>query len=175
MVSLPKNYQWLKKEPAPRMLLEALKLFGIKETPGNADNAVIMGWANECGISGYHADAVPWCGLFMAVVAKRARKPLPETPLWARAWMAWGDIVHTPKLGDVLVFERGNGGHVGLYVGEDDQCFHVLGGNQGDAAGISRVEKKRFLGARHCYATAQPPNCRPLYLASDGRVSVDEA
>jgi cell wall-associated NlpC family hydrolase len=35
-------------------------------------------------------------------------------------------------LGDVLVFRRGGGGHVALYVGEDEEAFHVLGGNQAD-------------------------------------------
>ena len=35
-------------------------------------------------------------------------------------------------LGDILTFKRNGGGHVGLYVGEDKDCYHVLGGNQGN-------------------------------------------
>lgn len=39
---LPSTYAWLGGEPGPRMLLEALKLFGTLEAPGNADNPTIL-------------------------------------------------------------------------------------------------------------------------------------
>lgn len=106
---LPKQYAFLAKEPAPRMLVEALKWYGTKETQGNKDNPVIIGWAMELKIRQYKTDTTPWCGLFMALVAKRAAKPLPKSPLWARDWLNWGDPVHTPKLGDVLIFSRKSG------------------------------------------------------------------
>jgi hypothetical protein len=40
-------YAFLNAEPGPRMLVEMLKIFGTLETPGAADNPVILGWADE--------------------------------------------------------------------------------------------------------------------------------
>ena len=79
--------------PLPRMLQEARKLFGTKEFAGSANNPVILGWAKEVGLAkSYTDDVIPWCGLFMAVVAKRAGKPALEGPLWARNWAAFGQV-----------------------------------------------------------------------------------
>ena len=153
---LPAQYRWLEAEPGPRMIVEALKQYGTLEAPGDADNPKIIGWQDEleaaglgCAYAGvYRRDAIPWCGLFMAIVAHRAnieRRPERNPPrlyLSALEWPAFGTSV--PKgaaaLGDVLVFKRPNrdvsrfgpqdarsrehpasrgGGHVGLYVGQD--------------------------------------------------------
>lgn len=172
---LPAPYIFLESEPGPKMLLEALKWHGTREAVGEADNPVILAWASELKMREYRSDATAWCGLFMAFVAKRSGKPLPASPLWARAWLEWGIMSATPKLGDVLVFWRkGGGGHVGLYVGEDATYYHVLGGNQGDAVSVVRIDKKRLLGARDCYKK-QPENCRPVWLSAAGPTSTNEA
>lgn len=114
-------YAWLNDEPAPRMLLEALKLYGTLETPGAGDNPVILAWADELrgqsayakwAADWYEDDSIPWCGLFMAVVADRAnidRRPdrnPPEKYLSAAEWAKFGVPVskHLAILGDVLVF-----------------------------------------------------------------------
>lgn len=168
-----KNYEWLLAEPAPKMLLEALKLYGVTEKQGAENNPEIMSWAVECGVNSYRADEIPWCGLFVAVVAKRAGKPRPENPLWARNWAGWGkESPH--ELGAVLVFSRGNGGHVGLYVGEDRECYHVLGGNQDDCVRIVRIRKGRLIACRALYTIAKPANVRPVYLQATGAISGDE-
>ncbi|MCW2314484.1 hypothetical protein M2322_000004 [Rhodoblastus acidophilus] len=88
----PEDYRWLEAEPGPRMILEALKEFGVLEAPGAANNPRIIGWGRELQAAGlgrdyggfYDADAIPWCGLFMAVIALRAnveRRPerAPQT------------------------------------------------------------------------------------------------
>ena len=94
----------------------------------------------EVNAHGYAADSVPFCGLFVALCAKRQEKKIPENPLWARNWCAWGDP--SPKeLGAILVFSRGSGGHVALYVGEDKECYHVLGGNQETALALYAYAK----------------------------------
>jgi uncharacterized protein (TIGR02594 family) len=175
MTLLPKTYQWLANEPAPKMLLEALRLYGIREKAGAANNPEIIAWAKECGISGYSADSIPWCGLFVAVVAKRAGKGIGNQPLWARSWAKWGIAAPRAELGDVLVFARQGGGHVGLYVGEDSQCYHVLGGNQGDSVSIARIDRSRCIAARRFYNIAAPANVRPIVLAASGIVSENEA
>lgn len=178
---LPAPYRWLAAEPAPRMLVEGLKTFGTLEGPGAEDNPVIMGWAKEVGVPRiadvFTSDAIAWCGLWMAVIAHRSAKPVNPNALWARSWLNWGNKVSgEPKLGDVLVFRRGEtSGHVGLYVGEDSGAFHVLGGNQGDAVSIVRIARSRLLGARNHYAVGQPPNCRRVHLSTKGNLSTNES
>ena len=85
MPALPAAYQWVTTlNPLPRMVSEALALFGTVEAPGDAqNNPVIMRWAAEVSETlkhDYYADSVPWCGLFMAIVSKRAGKT-PPAPL----------------------------------------------------------------------------------------------
>lgn len=173
---IPGPYVWLLSEPAPRMLLEALKLVGTIETPAPGNTPTIMAWARETGLSSvYTADSVPWCGLFMAVVAKRAGKPVPQGPLWALNWGKWGQDGGQPELGDVLTFVRDVGGHVGLYVGEDAQAYHVLGGNQSDQVGFTRIAKKRLRAVRQFYAVGKPDNVRPMILRPSGGLSQNEA
>lgn len=181
MKPLPPAYAWLDRvDGAPRIITEARKLFGTVETPGKASTAEIMAWAKECGLKTvYSDDEVPWCGLFAAVVAKRAGWDPVESPLWARNWAKFGRAV-TPKeasLGDVLVFQRpGGGGHVGFYVGHDAGYYHVLGGNQGDAVTITRIAKNRCIGIRRPkWRVSQPVGVKPYPLAASGAVSTNEA
>lgn len=178
MTTLPPAYAWLAREPGPAMLREALALYGTAEKVGTANNPVILGWARELGLGQiYTADATPWCGLFVAVAAKRGSWSPVKNPLWARNWATWGTHVAEPSLGDVLVFSReGGAGHVGLYVGEDGGAYHVLGGNQGDRVSIVRVAKGRLIAARRAaWRVVQPANVRPIRLAAGGALSTDEA
>jgi uncharacterized protein (TIGR02594 family) len=175
---LPSRYGWLAREPGPKMIVEALKLFGTLETPGSANNPTIVAWAREVGgevADVYKADSIPWCGLFMAVVAKRAGKEIPTHPLWALSWSAFGAKSPAAALGDVLVFVRNGGGHVGLYAGEDSWAFHVLGGNQSDRVCITRVAKSRLYAARRPLYRVQPANVRPIHLEATGALSLNEA
>lgn len=175
---LPSRYGWLAREPGPKMLVEALKLFGTLESPGSKNNPAILAWAKEVGgdVSGvYSADSIPWCGLFMAVVAKRAGKDIPKSPLWALSWANFGKPAPRAMLGDVLAFKRNGGGHVALYVGEDSAGYHCLGGNQSDAVTITRIAKSRLHAARRPLYNVQPDNVRVVNLASDGVLSTNEA
>ncbi len=176
MSALPQAYAWLAKEPGPLMLLEALKLFGTLEAAGSADNPTILAWAKEVGVSAdYTHDEIPWCGLFMAVVAKRAGKRAPADPLWALNWKAFGDPVFYPMLGDVMIKTRAGGGHVALYVGEDDDAYHVLGGNQSDQVCIRRISKSIAWVFRRPDYISRPANIRRVTLAPTGVVSTKEA
>lgn len=181
MKARPADYAWLDRvKGAPRMVVEGRKLFGVVETPGPADNPVILGWARELGLERvYSDDSIPWCGLWMAVVAKRAGWEPVKDPLWARNWLNFGRPVpiHEASLGDVLVFSRpGGGGHVGEYVGHDAGYFHVLGGNQKDAVTIARLAKSRCIGVRRPkWRLMKPLGVRPYLLAASGAVSTNEA
>lgn len=179
---LPSAYAWLTAVTGkPRHLIEALKLFGVVETPGKANTVEIIGWADEVGLKAvYPHDSIAWCGLFAAVAVKRAGWTPVKDPLWARNWANFGRRVDDDEsygLGDVLVFARAGGfGHVGFYVGEDADCFHVLGGNQSDKVCIIRIEKTRLLQARRPkWRFAQPAGVKPFHLSAKGVVSENEA
>lgn len=175
---LPKKYQFLEKESGPRMIKEALKLYGTLELYGSANSPTILSWANELGKNindVYKADSIPWCGLFIGIVAKRSDKEVVKSPLWALSWATFGKRVDIPMLGDVLVFTRSGGGHVGLYVGEDNTAYHLLGGNQSDAVNIIRINKNRLYTARRPeWKIAQPCNVRVIKLGASGPISDNE-
>lgn len=180
MKPLPLAYAWLDDMSGlPSMIREARKLFGTLETPGPADNPVILAWANEVGLAkSYSDDAIPWCGLFAAVVANRANWTPVDAPLWARNWAKFGRAVDQADaaIGDVLVFVRDGGGHVGFYVGEDAGYFHVLGGNQSDAVTITRIAKSRCIAVRRpIWRSAQPLGVVKKVLKASGAVSANEA
>ncbi|WCT72383.1 TIGR02594 family protein [Sphingomonas naphthae] len=169
------SYPWVSAYP-PRMVAEAVRLIGVRETVGAKDDPRIMGWAKEAGIAGYWADSVPWCGLFLAVVARRAGKAVPDKPLWALNWARFGRAAPQPALGDVLVFRRPSGGHVGLYVAEDATAFHVLGGNQGDRVCILRIAKARLHAMRRPLYRAEPASVRPYRMGTTtAALSTNEA
>lgn len=172
------NYSYLKKETAPKLLVEAYKLIGIKEVLGKDNNPKILAWAKELGLEKtYTADEIPWCGLFVAYACHMAGKTVVDNPLWARNWSKFGTKQDVAMLGDILVFERGaNSGHVGIYVGEDKTAYHVLGGNQGDSVSIVRILKTRCIGIRRtAWSKAQPENVRVINLDATGSVSTNEA
>lgn len=175
----PKNYSWLDGlSPLPRMVVEARKLVGTFETPGGDNNPAILGWAHELGGNVervYTADSVAWCGLFIAIVAKRAGKTPPADPLWALSWGTFGTAIGQPCLGDVLTFIRPGGGHVALYIGEDSEAYHVLGGNQHDQVCYDRLEKARLHAARRTPYMVTPDTVKPHILAKLGGLSHNEA
>lgn len=173
---LPAEYKWLEGVGTlPRMVQEAIGLLGTIETPGAGNNPTIMAWAKEIGVGAvYSADAIPWCGLFMGVVAHRAGKPLATSPLWALSWANWGNPGGQPRLGDVLTFVRPGGGHVALYIGEDSATYHVLGGNQHDCVCFTNIAKDRLHSCRRLY-NQMPASARPYILAATGALSSNEA
>ena len=169
-MKLPAEYRWLSDEDGPRILLEMLKLYGTIETPGPGNNPLILKWATSIGYGNvYNRDEIPWCGLVIAYAAQQAGWDVPLNPLWARNWLKWGTPTSPAMLGDVLVFPRGQGGHVAFYVGEDKTHYHILGGNQSDKVCIVRRAKKPILAIRQApWRVAQPPNVRKVMLSASG-------
>ncbi|ARS29092.1 TIGR02594 family protein [Sphingomonas sp. KC8] len=185
-MTYPRGYEHLGTSGTlPLVVSEGLKLLGVTETPGPGNNPVIMKWCAELNKAGvdvkaYTVDSIAWCGLFMAIVALRASKPVVAGPLWARNWAKFGTKSPLPSLGDVLVFVREGGGHVGIYIGEDGDektgTYHVLGGNQSDAVTITRIAKKRCIAVRRPpFKTALPPSARPYFLTTGSALSRNEA
>jgi uncharacterized protein (TIGR02594 family) len=173
-MKLPKKYLWLAYEGAPRHLVKALELYGVTEVVGPKHNPVILEWAKELGIP-YKSDEVPWCGLFVAVCIKRAGREPVNSPLLSRNWVNFGVASPSPMLGDVLVFSRNGGGHVGFYVGEDAKNYYVLGGNQGNQVNVVKIAKSRLLEARRPAYKSQPLNIRKIQLNISESTSTNEA
>lgn len=175
------GYEWLGTIGQwPRTISEGLALLGVTEIVGKGSNKTIIAWRDELNaagvkIAGYSDDDIPWCGLYAAIVAHRAGKRVVESPLWARNWQNFGTATNEPSLGDVLVFIRKGGGHVGFYIGEDATHFHVLGGNQSNRVSIMRIEKDRCIAKRRPIYTNKPESVRPYRLKAGGAVSTNEA
>jgi uncharacterized protein (TIGR02594 family) len=136
----------------PTWYREAKKWIGLREYPGARHNPTIMAWAKRLGsrILGINVkdDETPWCGLFMAHCFDSVGILPPAIAIRASEWGKWGRELTAPRLGCVLVFTRQGGGHVGLYVGEDDTSYHVLGGNQSNSVSIMRLAKNRLTSMR---------------------------
>lgn len=174
------NYDYLKKEASPKILVEALKWLGTKEIKGVKHNMCILDWAKQLGIGNiYNTDEIAWCGLFIAYVCHATGVDAGITPkdaLWALNWNKFGTKQKVAMLGDVLTFTRNGGGHVGIYVGEDTSYYHVLGGNQGDMVSITRIAKSRLSQIRRTkWSIAQPANVRVIKVSATGTVSTNEA
>lgn len=178
-MSLPDKYNWLEKEHAPKMLIEAIRHFGTLEHPGKGSNPNIKAWATEVGVSGWYPDDdVPWCGLFVGVVVKRAGYPIKSDLLSALSWAKFGEAIPKGRemLWDILVFTRTGGGHVGFYVGESKTAFLVYGGNQSNAVGFAWIAKERLFAARRpVYKIGEPDNVRKILLTESGELSTNEA
>lgn len=175
---LPQKFSWLNNEGAPRQLVEAIKHYGILEKPGAGSEQAILNWATEVGVRGWYPnDAVPWCGLFVGVVMKRAGYAVRTDLLSALSWATWGEGIPKGReaLWDILVFTRTGGGHVGFYVGETSTLYLVFGGNQSDAVGFAWIAKSRIHAIRRpVYQIGEPPNVRKIWLTDAGEPSTNE-
>jgi uncharacterized protein (TIGR02594 family) len=181
-LNLPPAYGWLLTLPyLPRHVEFALGLIGVQEVAGSGDNPTIMKWRDEVraagiDVSGYSADQVPWCGLFMAYVMLKSDRQSVAKPLWALNWAKFGQDGGQPELGDVLTFKRDGGGHVAIYIAEDRQgYYHILGGNQSDRVSIMRIAKSRMHSCRQPPYKTKPESVKPYVVAATGTVSTNEA
>jgi hypothetical protein len=182
-MQLPAKYNWLTTLGVlPNTIKIALDFYGVQEVDGSGSNKTILSWRDElnasgCNIEGYSSDSVPWCGLFCAYVTYKRRGNIGEvvkSPLWARSWASYGKPVGVAGLGDILVFSRNGGGHVGFYVAEDAECYHVLGGNQSDAVTITRIAKSRCIAVRRPIYINTPETVKPYLVRASGAISANE-
>jgi peptidoglycan hydrolase-like protein with peptidoglycan-binding domain len=130
---------WSSGNP-PQWMLDLID--GIKN---NAANRNTPGFAAYCDAlkSGYR----PWCGIFIAGCLAAAGLPVPfvqGNDLLCFAWAPAYDTYGTPvtdggRAGDIQRYEwHGGGEHVTFYEGNypNDDLYHILGGNQGNAVNI---------------------------------------
>lgn len=107
-------------------------------------------------IEKYHAstslgsspDDVPWCSSFVNWCIEQAGIKGTGSA-WARSWLKWGEDLSTPRLGCIVVFSRGEGGHVAFYSGGGTAGkINVLGGNQSNQVRFSFYNQDDVLGYR---------------------------
>lgn len=189
-MNLPKQYKWLLEldTPLPWVIEQGLKEYGTWEWAGESNNPKILAWADEVAAAAptvynkwvgdwYDKDSIPWCGLYAAVIALRAKKDIPKNYLRALAWADFGIGINSEKagLGDVLTFTRSGGGHVGFYIGEDDKAYHVLGGNQGDQVNIRRILKSRLYAVNRPIYNNKPASVKKYIIDGKGIISNNES
>lgn len=176
------DYAWLGNIPdLPLMIKEAVRIgkLNTNEIAGPKSNPEILKFAATAGVSNiYKSDETAWCAVVMTAICITANKEVPFTSydrLRAKSFLNFGVAVKEPVLGDVLVFTRTGGGHVGMYVGEDKDCYHVVGGNQSNQFNVTRIAKNRLSGARRPKYNVMPKSAKKYYLQPTGKVSLNEA
>lgn len=192
---IPKKFAYLLQEPlAPLMVRIGLDMLGLIEGAGDIDNPVITAFADEVARAHpttynrwagdfYNKDSIPWCGLWMAVVACRAaqgraeRLPPPKY-LAALSWSSWGVPValEEASVGDVMVLVRQGGGHVTMNVGmtPGGKSFFGLGANQNNRVSIAEFGCDRVYAVRRPPYLERPPGARRVFVDSSGTLSTDE-
>jgi uncharacterized protein (TIGR02594 family) len=179
MITLPEKYSYLTGPGMPFIIQEGLKLYGVKEIIGRTHSSIILGWAKTLGIDNiYTNDEMAWCGLSHAVVLLRAGKPAELRGydiLRALKYAEYGIEIAAPGLGDTLVFIRPGGGHVGIYVAESKDTYHVMGGNSSNTYKIVEIEKRRLVAARTPLYKNRPLTAIPMYVSSTGIISKNES
>jgi uncharacterized protein (TIGR02594 family) len=157
----------------PRWLAAARRHVGEREIKGRQHNPLILRWWTLIRAP-FTDDETPWCAGFVGGVLESVGIRSSRSAA-ARSYLNWGRARSTPRLGCVVVFERGpRFGHVGFVAGADRAGnLMVLGGNQGDAVSIKPFSRDRVLGFR--WPADEPLSEAPLpVLASSGAVSRDE-
>lgn len=155
--SLPTDSSSKPSDVPPQNLLDhfpwmslALRKKGLHE---DRDNKILKEFLKSDGKTLGDPSQLPWCGDFVetCIAVSLPSAIIPTNPYLARNWLKFGATVE-PCFGSILVFWRGSRsgtkGHVGFYYSEDDEVFHVLGGNQSDSISVSSLAKNRLLGAR---------------------------
>jgi uncharacterized protein (TIGR02594 family) len=171
-VGLGQKPEPVPSEIAPPWLAEARRHMGMKEIPGAAHNATILGWVKKLG-GWFTDDETPWCGTFVAhCVLTAGISDLPKHWYRARDWWGWGQNA-LPRVGAIAVFGRQGGGHVGFVVGESAHYLYVLGGNQSNMVNIAPIAKDRLLALR--WPPGVPQSLIKLPAMTGGSVSRNEA
>ncbi len=153
-------------EPSdPPWLQKAQRQLGCKELVEGSLNPVVRGFFD---ITGYPKNMVnkrtAWCAAFACTMLEKGGYRSPRSAA-ARSFLTYGREIVKPKRGAILVFTRGpadaNTGHVGFYVGETQNEFLVLGGNQGNCVSVQRYPKERLVAVRWPTDRLKPAKVQP--------------
>jgi uncharacterized protein (TIGR02594 family) len=160
------NYSWMTL---------ALSYLGTAEIKGKKHNPKIQKWLRLIKAP-FNDDETPWCATFVCGIFEEVGIRSWRSA-WARGGLAWGRRLFGPAVGCVVVFERGpKAGHVGFLVGQDQRGnLMILGGNQGDKVSIRPFPKSRVLGYVWPTEVPLPVDGKLPVVASNGKLSTNEA
>lgn len=148
----------------------ALREYGIREISARGRTVNVVAYLEATGVSRSN-DETPWCSAFVNWCMLMANFPGTGNAS-ARSWLDWGGVsLDYPVYGCVVVLWRGskNGplGHVGFFVGMQDQNLLLLGGNQGNEVSIRPYPKERVIGLRWLLGFPYPDTLgwrpKPIY------------
>ena len=130
----------------------ARSYIGTTESPGPADNPVIMEMYASVGHDWVEHDSVAWCAAFVGHCFERAGIRSTRK-LTARSYLDWGVPVEVvdAQQGDIGVIPRGSSswqGHVFFIDRIEGAWVWGLGGNQDDAVNVKRYPLSKLLGVR---------------------------
>lgn len=132
----------------------ALQEYGVTEIPGDENNPRIIQYAKDIGYGGsVLSENTAWCSIFLNWCAMKAGLQR-SGKLNARSWLAVGQDIFDPQVGDVVIYWRDKvdswKGHVGIFISysEDKKYIYTLGGNQKNSVCIRPYWASRVLGFR---------------------------
>ena len=115
---------------------------GVTEVSGRESNQRIIEYFSTTTIKATD-DAVPWCSAMMNWAVNQIGMTGTDSAASA-SWAKWGESLKKPADGCIIGFIREDGsGHVGIYIGEDQYNYKILGGNQSDTVKISNFAKTK--------------------------------
>ena len=136
--SVPRIYE-------PPWLSVARKQVGFVEKPGN------QGIEKYCGLAKCGHAGDPWCAIFVNAMLETVGLPGTMSAM-ARSFenSKYFKRLKAPAMGCIVTIWRGSkssgSGHVFFYLGENDNGFVALGGNQKNQVCVQYEPKNRLTG-----------------------------
>jgi uncharacterized protein (TIGR02594 family) len=163
--------------PADPLWLSVARMsLSVREVPGPGSNPTILQWAKDIGAPDWYADDdSPWCAVFLNRLFMACQMPMAGAGfdlLRAKSFETWGVPLTMPAFGCVMTFRRPEGSHVGLYLGEKDDAYFILGGNQSNAVSQTWIAKSRLSSTR--WPLMQSVTLGRIWLDVHGTLSVNE-
>lgn len=159
----------------PAWVVEARRHLGVREVKGPQHEPRILAMWRAIKRGGIRDDETPWCAAFVGSCLE-AVGLMSSRFEGASSYLEWGRKLDCAEVGAIAVFQRNGGAHVGFVVGRDlAGNLMVLGGNQADEVNVRPFSTHRVVGYRWPLAVPTPAPWPLPLLASDGRVSRNEA
>jgi len=162
----------------PFWLSVARTHIGITERVGTGSNPVILQWARDIKAPAWYTDDdQAWCALYMNRLMLGCQLPMSGEGfdlIRAHSFEKWGQKLEAPCLGAIVVFTRPGGSHVGIYLGESELNYNILGANQRNSVSVAWLPKVRATAFRWPAGVELPANTKVLLNDAGSVVSGDE-
>lgn len=128
------------------ILKMASSQLGVKEVAGDVDEKTIVQYSHDIGLMWINDDETPWCAIFVWWVLMKCGLSY-KADARAVSLAEYGTKTTTPQTGDLVVFVRKGGHHVGFFLGyvDNGSRISVLGGNQGNQVSIAKYSLENIL------------------------------